>query len=168
MSLSLVAGLGNPGREYESTRHNFGWLVVDALARKHGLGWKYAAPFSAEVARWDLPEGGTRWLLKPLTYMNDSGRAVGAFARFYKIEAASIVAVYDEINVDLGAVKVSVGGSAGGHNGVASLLEHLPPGFVRYRLGIGPRQPPRPSWSVAGISCRRAASSCRRAAGSSW
>jgi PTH1 family peptidyl-tRNA hydrolase len=140
MSFSLVAGLGNPGREYESTRHNLGWMVVDALARKHGLAWKHAPQFTAEVARWDAA-GQTRWLVKPLTFMNASGRAVNAIARFYKVETPAIVAVYDEINVELGCVKVSNTGSAGGHNGVASLLEHLGNGFARYRLGIGPKHP---------------------------
>lgn len=140
MSISLVAGLGNPGRDYESTRHNYGWVVLDAFANKHGLAWKQVAQFEAEVARWDTP-GRTRWLVKPLTFMNDSGRAVGALARFYKIAPAAIAAVYDDLTIDLGLVKVSVTGSAGGHNGVASLLEHLGDGFVRYRLGIGPKQP---------------------------
>ncbi len=140
MSISLVAGLGNPGRDYESTRHNYGWVVLDAFANKHGLAWKQVAQFEAEVARWDTP-GRTRWLVKPLTFMNDSGRAVGAFARFFKIAPPDIAAVYDDLTIDLGLVKVSVSGSAGGHNGVASLLEHLGDGFARYRLGIGPKQP---------------------------
>ena len=140
MSISLVAGLGNPGREYENTRHNLGWVVLDALAKKHGLAWKQAPQFEAEVARWDGP-AGTRWLLKPLTYMNGSGAAVAALARYYKIEPADIAAVYDDLTIDLGLIKVTVTGSAGGHNGVTSLLEHLGDGFVRYRLGIGPKQP---------------------------
>jgi peptidyl-tRNA hydrolase, PTH1 family len=139
--LSLVAGLGNPGREYEPTRHNIGWVVLDALARKHGLAWKQAPPFDAQLARWDLPGGRTRWLVKPLTFMNDSGRAVAAVARFYKIATVDMVALYDEIAVDLGLVKVTVGGSAGGHNGVTSLIEHLGTEFVRYRIGIGPKEP---------------------------
>ena len=140
MSISLVAGLGNPGREYEATRHNLGWVVLDAFAKKHGLAWKQVAQFEADVARWDTP-GRTRWLVKPLTFMNASGTAVGAFARFFKIAHTDIAAVYDDLTIDLGLVKVSVTGSAGGHNGVASLLEHLGDGFARYRLGIGPKQP---------------------------
>jgi PTH1 family peptidyl-tRNA hydrolase len=141
MSFSLVAGLGNPGRDYEATRHNLGWVLLDAFAKKHGLAWKRAPQFEAEVARWDFSPGRTRWLVKPLTFMNGSGKAVAAFARFYKIEPAAMVAVYDDLTIDLGLVKVSVNGSAGGHNGVASLLEHVGEGFVRYRLGIGPKQP---------------------------
>jgi PTH1 family peptidyl-tRNA hydrolase len=143
MLLSLVAGLGNPGRDYGSTRHNLGWVVVDALAKKHGLAWKSSTQFEAEIARWDLPAGRTRWLLKPLTFMNESGRAVGGFARFHKIAPEAMVAVYDELTLDVGLVKVTTTGSAGGHNGVASLLEHVGDGFVRYRVGIGPRQPPQ-------------------------
>jgi len=141
MFLSLVAGLGNPGRSYEATRHNLGWVVVEALARKHRLTWKHVAQFEADVARWDVGKGQTRWLVRPVTFMNLSGKAVAGLARFYKIDPAETVAVYDDLTIDLGLLKVSVSGSAGGHNGVASLLEHLGPGFVRYRLGIGPKQP---------------------------
>ena len=140
MSISLVAGLGNPGREYEASRHNLGWVVVDAFAKKHGLAWKQVGQFEAEVARWDTP-GRTRWLVKPQTFMNASGTAIGAMARFFKIAPADIAAVYDDITIDLGLTKVSVTGSAGGHNGVASLLEHIGNGFARYRLGIGPKVP---------------------------
>ena len=141
MFLSLVAGLGNPGREYEHTRHNLGWVVIDALAKKHGLAWKRAPQFDAGIARWDVGAARTRWLIKPLTFMNDSGRAVGALARFYKIEPPAIAAVYDDLTIDLGLIKVTTTGSAGGHNGVESLLEHLGSGFVRYRLGVGPKHP---------------------------
>lgn len=138
---SLVAGLGNPGRTYEHTRHNLGWVVIEALARKRGLTWKRAAPFEAEIARWDLGAGRTRWLVKPLTFMNDSGRPISALARYHKIEPAAIAVIYDDLTIDLGRVKVSASGSAGGHNGVASLLEHVGDGFARYRIGIGPKQP---------------------------
>jgi PTH1 family peptidyl-tRNA hydrolase len=137
---SLVAGLGNPGRGYAKNRHNLGWIVVDALARKRGLAWRPHPAFEMDLARWDAP-GGTRWLAKPLTFMNESGRAIGALARFHKLPAEAVVAVHDDLNLDFGRWKVSAGGSAGGHNGVASLIEHLGEGFARYRLGIGPRQP---------------------------
>jgi len=141
MSISLVVGLGNPGRDYAPTRHNLGWIVLDALAKKHGLSWKAQPAFESEVARWDQSPGRTLWLAKPLTFMNDSGTAVGALARFYKLPPESVAIVYDDINIDLGLVKVSVTGSAVGHNGVASILEKLGDGFARYRLGIGPKQP---------------------------
>lgn len=141
MSITLVAGLGNPGRDYEKTRHNLGWVVIEALAAQHKLAWKTSSQFDADVARWDVAPGRTCYFAKPLTFMNDSGAAVGALARFYKVPVSSVIAVYDDLTIDLGLVKVSVTGSAGGHNGVASLLEHLGDGFVRYRLGIGPKEP---------------------------
>lgn len=142
MFFPLVAGLGNPGRDYAATRHNLGWVVLEALAAKHKLAWKTSAPFDAEIARWDVG-GRTRWLLKPLTYMNDSGRSVGACARFYKIEPTDIAVIYDDITIDLGLIKVTTTGSAGGHNGVTSLLDQVGGGFARYRLGVGPKQPPQ-------------------------
>jgi len=142
MSISLVAGLGNPGREYELSRHNLGWLAVDAYASKHGLSWKNAPDFDSAVARRDLAPGRTLWLAKPLTFMNESGRALSALARYHRIAPEDVAAVYDDVTIDLGLVKVSVTGSDAGHNGVASLLEHLGTGFARLRLGIGPRQPP--------------------------
>jgi PTH1 family peptidyl-tRNA hydrolase len=141
MSISLVVGLGNPGRDYASTRHNLGWIVTEALAIKRGLSWQTNAKFEAEVARWDYAPRCTRWLIKPLTFMNESGRAAAAVAQFYKIPTSSMVVVYDDLNIDLGLIKVSERGSAGGHNGVLSLSEHLGPEFVRYRLGIGPKEP---------------------------
>ena len=143
MSISIVAGLGNPGRDYVDTRHNYGWIVVDAFARRHGLSWKEQARFEAEVARWDPSPDRTVWLMKPLTFMNESGRSLGAFARFHKAAPTQVAVVYDDLTIDLGLRKVSHVGSAGGHNGVASVLEHLGQGFARYRLGIGPKTPPQ-------------------------
>jgi PTH1 family peptidyl-tRNA hydrolase len=141
MSISLVAGLGNPGREYENTRHNLGFIVIDAFARKLGLSWKKQSSFEAEVARWDASPGRTYFFAKPQTFMNESGRSLRAMANFYKTDVSAITVLYDDLNIDLGLVKISTQGSAGGHNGVASLLEHLGDGFVRYRLGIGPKHP---------------------------
>lgn len=140
MFFPLVVGLGNPGRQYESTRHNLGWVVLDALARKHALEWQPAPQFEAEIARWPTAHG-TRWLLKPLTFMNSSGTSVQRFARFHRLQPAEIAVAYDDLTIDLGLVKVSVSGSAGGHNGIASVLEHVGDHFVRFRLGIGPKQP---------------------------
>ncbi|HXP60300.1 MAG TPA: aminoacyl-tRNA hydrolase [Dongiaceae bacterium] len=142
MSISLVAGLGNPGREYELTRHNLGWVAVDAYAAKHGLAWKGAPDFESVVARRDLGPGRTLWFMKPQTFMNGSGRAVATFARYHRIAPEDVAAVYDDLTIDLGLVKVSVSGSDAGHNGVASLLEHLGDGFARLRLGVGPKHPP--------------------------
>jgi PTH1 family peptidyl-tRNA hydrolase len=141
MSVTLIAGLGNPGREYAATRHNLGFTVVEALAAAEGLKWKSEPRFEAETARWDVRPGVTRLLVKPQTFMNDSGRALRALLDFHKVPADTLIVAYDDLNIDLGLVKVSVTGSAGGHNGVASLLEHLGNGFVRYRLGVGGTRP---------------------------
>lgn len=143
MSITLVAALGNPGREYEKTRHNLGWIVVEALARQHQLSWSHQASFEAETTRWDRAPGQTVVFAKPLTFMNESGRSVGKLMRFYKLPLEAVIAVYDDLTIDLGLLKVTTSGSAGGHNGVASLLETIGDGFVRYRLGIGPKQPPQ-------------------------
>lgn len=142
MSVTLIAGLGNPGREYAATRHNLGFIVVEALAAAEGLKWKMENRFESEIARWDVRPGVTRLLVKPQTFMNESGRALRALFDFHKVATGACIVAYDEINVDVGRVKVSVTGSAGGHNGIASLLEHVGNGFVRYRLGIGGSRPP--------------------------
>jgi peptidyl-tRNA hydrolase, PTH1 family len=142
MSISLVAGLGNPGREYERSRHNLGWVAIDAYASRHGLAWRDAPDFESIVARREFAPGRTLWLVKPQTFMNESGRAVAAMARYHRIGPADVAAVYDDLTIDLGLVKVSLSGSDAGHNGVASLLEHLGTGFARFRLGIGPKSPP--------------------------
>lgn len=141
MSVSLIAGLGNPGREYAGTRHNLGFAVVDALAAAEGLSWKHEPRFEADVARWNVRPGVTRWLAKPQTYMNDSGRALRRLLDFHKLPVEALAVAYDDLTIDLGLVKVTVRGSAGGHNGIASLLEHVGSGFVRYRLGIGAPRP---------------------------
>lgn len=141
MSVTLIAGLGNPGREYAGTRHNLGFVVVEALAAAEGLKWKKESRFESETARWDVRPGVTRLLVKPQTFMNESGRALRALLDFHKVAPDACIVAYDEINVPVGQVKVSVSGSAGGHNGVASLLEHVGNGFVRYRLGVGGSRP---------------------------
>jgi PTH1 family peptidyl-tRNA hydrolase len=140
MSLTLVAALGNPGKSYANTRHNLGWIVLEHLAKKHGLSWQKELAFDALVARWNHPKG-VRWLVKPQTFMNESGRSVGAIARFHKLTPELVTVVYDDITIELGRIKVTVTGSAGGHNGIISLLEHVGDGFARFRLGIGPKEP---------------------------
>jgi len=142
MSVTLLAGLGNPGAKYAATRHNLGFRVVDALAAAEGLSWKHEARFEAEIARWNVRPGETRWLIKPQTFMNESGRALRQLLDFHKLPAASLAVAYDEMNIEIGRVKLSVDGSAGGHNGIASLLEHVGNGFLRYRLGIGSSERP--------------------------
>ena len=141
MSVTLIAGLGNPGREYAGTRHNLGFVLVEALAAAEGLKWKKESRFESETARWDVRPGVTRLLVKPQTFMNESGRALRALLDFHKVAPDACIVAYDDLNIDVGLVKVSVSGSAGGHNGIASLLEHVGNGFTRYRLGVGGSRP---------------------------
>jgi PTH1 family peptidyl-tRNA hydrolase len=142
MSVTLIAGLGNPGREYAGTRHNLGFTVVEALAAAEGLKWKTESRFESAIARWDARPGVTRLLVKPQTFMNDSGRALRALLDYHKVPVDTLIVAYDDYTIETGRLKVSVSGSAGGHNGVASLLEHLGNGFIRYRVGIGAPRPP--------------------------
>ncbi|MSU47464.1 MAG: aminoacyl-tRNA hydrolase [Lacunisphaera sp.] len=141
MSVTLIAGLGNPGREYAGSRHNLGFTAIDALAAAEGLKWEKESHFQAEIARWDVRPRVTRLLVKPQTFMNDSGRSLRALLDFHQIPVETLIVAYDDLTIDLGLVKVSVSGSDGGHNGVASLLEHVGSGFIRYRLGIGAPRP---------------------------
>ena len=136
MSTSVIAGLGNPGPEHFRTRHNLGFWLVEALAREAHATWRTEPRFQAEVARADIA-GHQVWLLKPLTYMNDSGLAIGPFLHFHKLAASSLAVAHDDITLPLGRIKLTVRGSAGGHNGIASLLAHVGADFTRVKLGIG-------------------------------
>jgi len=140
----LVAGLGNPGREYERTRHNAGWLVVDELARRHGGSWR--SKFSGSLAEVRLGERRLA-LLKPETYMNESGRSVSAAARFFKVPAESILVVHDDVDLEPGRLQARSGGGLAGHNGLRSLAQGLgTQDFLRLRIGVGRpgRGDPRP------------------------
>jgi PTH1 family peptidyl-tRNA hydrolase len=140
----LVVGLGNPGREYAGHRHNVGWMVVDELARRHDGSWK--GKFSGRIAEIRV-DGHRVGLLKPETYMNDSGRSVGAAARFYKVEPDAILVVHDEIDLDRGRLQARHGGGLAGHNGLRSIASHLrTQDFLRLRVGVGRpgRGDPRP------------------------
>ena len=119
MSFSVIAALGNPGREYSATRHNAGWIVIDALASQAGAVWKEESRFSASVAKVTLG-GSSVHLIKPLTFMNDSGSPLAAFLRFHRIELPELVVLHDDIAFEPGQLRLSLGGSAAGHNGVAS------------------------------------------------
>jgi len=131
----ILAGLGNPGPRYARNRHNVGFLAVDAVHARHRFApWRQK--FQAEIAEGTL--GGERALLvKPLTYMNESGRAVGEAARFYKVAPGDIVAIHDELDLPPGKFRLKAGGGHGGHNGLRSLSEHLGEGYRRLRIGIG-------------------------------
>ena len=133
--MRLVAGLGNPGKEYEGTRHNVGFMVVDELARAARVAVD-RKKFAAELGEGEV-EGERCLLVKPLTFMNLSGEAVGAAARFYKVPAEHVVVVHDDLDLEFGRVQIKTGGGAGGHNGLKSLIAHLGPDFVRIRVGIG-------------------------------
>jgi PTH1 family peptidyl-tRNA hydrolase len=140
----LVVGLGNPGREYEHTRHNAGWLVVDEVARRHGGSWR--SKFSGSLAEVRLGERRLA-LLKPETYMNESGRSVSAAARFFKVPAESILVVHDDVDLEAGRLQARRAGGLAGHNGLRSLAQDLgTQDFLRLRIGVGRpgRGDPRP------------------------
>jgi peptidyl-tRNA hydrolase, PTH1 family len=128
----LIVGLGNPGKEYRDTRHNVGFMVVDELAARLGVSF-------TEEKRWHglLAKFSEGWLFKPQTYMNESGRAVRAVSQFYKITPAETLIVYDDVDLPLGRLRLRLAGSAGGHNGMRSLIASLgTDAFPRLKLGI--------------------------------
>lgn len=137
----LIAGLGNPGLEYERTRHNAGFMAVEALARAWGVEGREEGRFESWMARADRGCGGV-WLVRPLTYMNVSGRAVGAVARYYRVPVERMLVVVDDADLPLGSLRMRPDGSGGGHRGLASVEAHLGTrGYARLRLGIGRADP---------------------------
>jgi PTH1 family peptidyl-tRNA hydrolase len=140
----LVVGLGNPGGEYARTRHNVGWMVVDELARRHDGSFR--SKFSGRLGEVRV-DGLRLALLKPETYMNESGRSVAAAARFFKVEPGSLVVVHDDVDLPTGRLQVRLGGGLAGHNGLRSIAQALGgPDFLRVRIGVGRpgRGDPRP------------------------
>ena len=131
----LIAGLGNPGREYANTRHNVGWLVADELARRHDGSFR--SKFSGQLA--EVREGERKLaLLKPETYMNVSGQSVGAAARFFKVRPDSLLVVHDDVDLEPGRLQVRLGGGLAGHNGLRSIASTLgTQDFLRLRIGVG-------------------------------
>jgi PTH1 family peptidyl-tRNA hydrolase len=128
--MKLVVGLGNPGEQYAPTRHNVGWQVLE----KYDLRWQEKRAWQAAVAR-----SGETLFVRPLTFMNESGRAVRAVLDYYKLSPADLVLVYDDKDLPFGTIRLRSGGSAGGHNGVQSVIDHLGSAdFARVRLGIEP------------------------------
>ena len=131
----LVVGLGNPGREYERNRHNVGFMVADELARRHGGSWR--GKFSGRLAEIRVDDHRVG-LLKPETYMNESGRSVSAAARFFKVEPDAILVVHDEGDLEPGRLQARRGGGLAGHNGLRSVAASLgTPEFLRLRVGVG-------------------------------
>jgi len=131
----LVVGLGNPGREYAANRHNVGHMVVDELARRHGGSWK--SKFSGQLTDVRIDDHRVA-LLKPETFMNESGRSVKAAAQFYKLEPDAVLVVHDESDLEPGRLQARRGGGLAGHNGLRSVAQHLgTPDFLRLRVGVG-------------------------------
>lgn len=133
--MKLIVGLGNPGPRYQGTRHNIGFATIDELARRAGVTFE-SAPADALVARWRRPDE-TVLLAKPMTFMNESGQAVGELLRYFKIDAGDVLIVVDEVQLPLGRLRARVRGSAGGHNGLQSVIAHLGEDFSRLRIGVG-------------------------------
>lgn len=136
--LWMVVGLGNPGRQYEDTRHNIGFMVLDAMAqREEALYWKSSNRFEAVYAKGSLARQGVV-LVKPQTYMNLSGRAVQPLAHFYSVDVDRIIAIHDDVDLEPGRLKVKCGGGDGGHKGIRSMTGTLgSPAFYRVRCGVG-------------------------------
>jgi PTH1 family peptidyl-tRNA hydrolase len=131
----LFAGLGNPGAQYADNRHNVGFMAADAIARRHSFS-PWSRKFQAAIAEGRL--GGEKVLLvKPQTFMNLSGQAVGEALRFYKLDPSAVTVFYDEIDLAPGKVRVKVGGGSGGHNGIRSLDQHIGQNYRRVRIGVG-------------------------------
>jgi peptidyl-tRNA hydrolase, PTH1 family len=131
----LVAGLGNPGREYEHSRHNLGWLVVDELSRRHGGSFR--SKFSGQLSELRVGDEKVA-LLKPETYMNESGRSIAAAARFFKVDPAALLVVHDDVDLEQERFQARIGGGLAGHNGLRSIAQSLGTNdFMRLRLGVG-------------------------------
>lgn len=136
-TIHLIVGLGNPGEQYEDTRHNAGFRWVDAIAGSKRATWKRESKFSGWTTRVEEASAEFR-MLKPGTYMNESGRSVGALLRFFHIEPAHMLVVHDELDLPPGTVKLKLGGGTGGHNGLTDIVESLgTKDFWRLRVGIG-------------------------------
>lgn len=135
-SVQLIVGLGNPGEQYDQTRHNAGFWFVEEIARQQGVVFRPEAKFLGEVAKIDL-NGHQAWLLKPMTFMNRSGQSIQALANFYRLTAEQVLVAHDELDLPVGVAKLKTGGGHGGHNGLRDTISALGgPGFHRLRLGI--------------------------------
>ena len=136
-TIRLIAGLGNPGSRYAKTRHNAGFWFVDELARQHAGSWRSEARFFGAQCQLSSSQGAVR-LLKPETFMNASGRSVGALARYFNLEPDQILVAHDEIDLPCGVVRLKRGGGHGGHNGLRDIIAQLgDKGFARLRIGVG-------------------------------
>ena len=149
--MKVIAGLGNPGSEYETTKHNVGFMFIDALAAHLGVT-EWRGMFDACVAETRI-EAEKVLLVKPQTYMNDSGRAIGPLLAWYKLAPEDLIVVHDDMDIPAGTVRIRKKGSAGGHNGIKSILAHVgDEHFTRMRIGIGR---PLPNWTVVNHRLRK-------------
>ena len=134
--IDLIVGLGNPGAEYQATRHNAGFWFVDLLASEHGGRFSHERKVQGELTEVTVAGQRVR-LLKPMTYMNLSGQSVGAAVNYYKIPTEHVLVAYDELDLPPGRAQLRFDGSSAGHNGVGSVIEHIGPKFWRLRFGVG-------------------------------
>jgi PTH1 family peptidyl-tRNA hydrolase len=134
--IKLIVGLGNPGPEYDQTRHNAGFWFVDLLAARHGGQFRQESKFSGAVCKLRIGADEV-WLLKPMTFMNRSGQSVRQLSTFYKIPIEEILVAHDELDLEPGVVRLKRGGGHGGHNGLRDITSHMGKEFMRLRIGIG-------------------------------
>jgi PTH1 family peptidyl-tRNA hydrolase len=153
--LSIIAGLGNPEEKYERTLHNAGFWFVDAVARKYGGDFRYEKKFDAECCKVSI-SGSDIWLLKPQSYMNQSGSPVRAALDYYRLNARHLLVAHDEIDLPPGTVRLKQGGGHGGHNGIRDVMQHCGKDFMRLRIGVGH---PGEKDKVTGYVLKRASTS---------
>ncbi|MHB1544736.1 MAG: aminoacyl-tRNA hydrolase [Gammaproteobacteria bacterium] len=138
--LAAIAALGNPGAEYQMTRHNVGFWVADALTARSGVRFRSGRKLNGDVARVTIANQPVP-VFKPMTFMNESGRAVGAFCAYQKLNVEGLLVVHDDLDLPVGTVRLKRGGGHGGHNGLRDIMAHIGADFMRMRIGIG-RPPP--------------------------
>lgn len=141
MSVSVIAGLGNPGKSYQETRHNVGFRVLDSYAQNQGLTWKEESKLQCQLITFKRGSRSCHFV-KPTTYVNLSGDSLQKITHFFKIPSQEVMVVYDDINLDLGRLKINQEGGPGGHNGVEDVIRKLGSDFIRFRIGIGSKYPP--------------------------
>lgn len=149
--MKLIVGLGNPGQQYENTRHNIGFLILDKIAQKKGLNFNLQSDFEAKMAELDID--GKAKLVLPQTYMNDSGRAVVKIKNYFKINLENIWVISDEVDLELGKIRIGQGGSSAGHKGVQSIIDNIGQEFQRIRIGVGKDEKiPTEKWVLQNFS----------------
>lgn len=133
--MKLIAGLGNPGEKYKNTRHNIGFMFIDEIISSLNLGNNFKNDFNSQYIKTD-----DAFYQKPLTYMNDSGLAISSLMKYYKVKIEDVYVIYDDMDLEVGQIRIRKQGSSGGHNGIKSILAHCGKDFVRIRIGIGSKK----------------------------